>query len=106
MNKDFIALLRPATALAPVIAASIGKQVAWGIECRRGHRALNCIESLQALLVILVPVVDNTVTSACRKRSVASLCDRNEGNDADEREKAFDKGHSHPLKRLHEKRSH
>ena len=81
MNKDFIALLRPATALAPVIAASVSKQVAGGIERRSGHRALDCIESLQALLVILIPVVDNAVTSTCGKRSVASLRDRQEGYD-------------------------
>ena len=57
MNEDLVWSPRSVvgTSLAPIVAARIRKQVACGIEIGTGNGALDRIESLEPLLVVLVP---------------------------------------------------
>ena len=61
VNVDFVARLDVHTALAPVVARGIRKHVTLGIEGRTGDGSLRLSKTLESLLVVLVPEIDNSV---------------------------------------------
>ena len=61
VDVDFVARLDVHTALAPVVARGIRKHVTLGIEGRTGDGSLRLSKTLESLLVVLVPEIDNSV---------------------------------------------
>eukprot|EP00562_Extubocellulus_spinifer_P035561 CAMPEP_0178694990 /NCGR_PEP_ID=MMETSP0699-20121125/8587_1 /TAXON_ID=265572 /ORGANISM="Extubocellulus spinifer, Strain CCMP396" /LENGTH=161 /DNA_ID=CAMNT_0020340599 /DNA_START=1999 /DNA_END=2484 /DNA_ORIENTATION=- len=71
MQKDLIRLTLSIerTALAPIIAAGVGKHVALSIEGCAGDGPIDRRETLESLLVVLIPEVDDTIAADGGERS-------------------------------------
>ena len=73
MNVNFIPRLNVHRTFGPIVAGTVGEKVALGVKGGTGNGSLCLGESLEALLVVLIPKVDDTVTSNGRKCAVLPL---------------------------------